>query len=100
MNRLPARRLPRGRRAQDGGRSGVDDRAVGRSRVRLRAGWTATGAEARGDALQRRVERQLGAALAQHARAGRGEPGGDGLALVAHREFAAGRSSTSTRAPA
>ena len=31
------------------------------------AGWTATGAEARGDALQRRVERQLGAALAQHA---------------------------------
>ena len=52
MNRLPARRLPRGRRAQDGGRSGVDDRAVGRSRVRLRAGWTATGAEARGDALQ------------------------------------------------
>ena len=63
MNRLPARRLPRGRRAQDGGRSGVDDRAVGRSRVRLRAGWTATGAEAGGDALQRRVERQLGAAL-------------------------------------
>ena len=46
LNRLPARRLPRGRRAQDGGRSGVDDRAVGRSRVRLRAGWTATGAEA------------------------------------------------------
>ena len=38
MNRLPARRLPRGRRAQDGGRSGVDDRAVGRSRVRPAGG--------------------------------------------------------------
>ncbi len=45
---------------------------------------------ARGYPFERRVARQVGAALAQHTGSGRGELAGDGLAQVAHREFPAG----------
>ena len=44
----------------------------------------------RGYPFERRVARQVGAALAQHTGSGRGELAGDGLAQVAHREFPAG----------